>query len=662
MGYRASVNRASIRLSGVALALALAACKRSADKKPEEHVPPALPEPAMELSELDLYGDPLPPGAVARLGSLKMYDRALHAMIFSPDGSELVADTDEGFAFWKVADGGRDRVIPSDDAGPIFALSGDKSTLAAAGRDLRSLVFYDLATDTATASIAKLDGEVRALCYQKARVVAALGDGSLQVWESPSGRRLETLRGPWTSPTALACKDEVLAFGTSEGAVFVRRGAEAPLRTGSTSAEVTSVALSASGEAVAAGSSDGTLSLWREGGPPAGRHWPAHRRLVESVAFRGDNELLSSGGDALFRVWNARSGKLIREWTGVSGLDAQIFALSPRGLVLAAWSRHSEERGSEAGRWWLWSADKGTLLLEPERHAGGLSDAVFSPEGERVATSGEDGRVYVWDARSGMMRARLDGGEPASAILWRPDGGLLYAAGKDAEVRAWEIGANSAEVAIAAVGGAINALDIDFSARRAVTGDQIGRVWSWDLASGAKIQAHDKGGYSAVNAVALAPDGKTLAVAGSDRLIRVVDLESGRVAAELNPGDVAANYALDFSPDGRLLVTGGDDHALYLWNTADWTLKRSIEAHDGTVRCAAFSADGTMLASGGNDEKVGVWDVGSGERLHAFEGHRDVVTAVDFAPDGQRVVSASRDRSALVWRLSAAPEDGEASR
>ncbi|MBN3942085.1 serine/threonine-protein kinase [Nostoc sp. NMS9] len=158
------------------------------------------------------------------------------------------------------------------------------------------------------------------------------------------------------------------------------------------------------------------------------------------------------------------------------------------------------------------------------------------------------------------------------------------------------------------------------------------------------------GTLSSVNALAISPDGYTLASGSDDKNIKLWDLNTQKVLASLS-GHSHAVKSVAFSPDGKILATASDDKTIKLWEVE--TLKEIciLLGHSHAVKSVAFSPDGQILASGSWDKTVKLWDVNTGTEICTITGHQLQVNSVAFSPQGQLLASASYDRTIRLWQI-----------
>jgi WD40 repeat protein len=301
-----------------------------------------------------------------------------------------------------------------------------------------------------------------------------------------------------------------------------------------------------------------------------------------------------------------------------------------------------EECPEDLRRWeWHYLNRLRTKILPPLRHDSAVLCAVFSPDRERIASSGQDGKVTIWDAQSGQQLFEFQAHENhARSVAYSPDGRSLATASWDGTVKIWDV-------------------------RTLAQGRD--PVVLHKLPTGPDLVY-----WTAV----FSPDGRYLATSGNRRAsaervypgeVKIWEAVSGKELCTLEGQEDRAWWALAFSPDSQWLATGHKDNAVNLWNVQTGRKKRSFRGHTSPVQCVAFSSDGRFLASGagvgaGKDEdswkpdgQLKVWDVESGRELLDLRGHTRPVTAVAFSPDG-RLASGGHDQTIKLWDLATGQE------
>jgi len=284
-----------------------------------------------------------------------------------------------------------------------------------------------------------------------------------------------------------------------------------------------------------------------------------------------------------------------------------------------------------------------------------LLDAAFSPDGARVATASQDGRLTIWDTASGRGTTLRVCKCLVRAVAFGRRG-TIATGSDDGVVRVWRAGAPPGttprptrlcrpqycivyDVAFDPSGTALAAAASD------------GRVTLLRTSPGHGPQRlHICDEFCGVLGVAYSHDGSRLAIAGEGGIADVWSLATRRRIRSLAYNTVPVATAV-FSPHDRRVLTASYDGTARLWDAASGR-RLAAFAITGSLLGASFSPDGRAILTASDTGRVSVWDLGSHHVLTDLAARAGTANAAAFSPRGTKVVTASEDGNARIWQAS----------
>lgn len=323
-----------------------------------------------------------------------------------------------------------------------------------------------------------------------------------------------------------------------------------------------------------------------------------HPQGVLRMAVSRDGSLLVTGanGDGVVRLWDVRTGAQL---TTIDPERPDVFGL---GLDSAGRRLVTTSGGTEvATRLEVFALPSGERMVRIPVPAGTFSAAI-SPDGARVASADINGVVRLWDAATGRLQSTV-GTFPGGgmALAFSPDGQRLAMGGFADGARVWDLRRRT-ETRLSATTG-LN--DIAFTPDGAAvvgTGFATPDIYRWDLSSPGRPLRWASPVESL--GIAVAPNGRWLAVTGGDGLVRVYPRDGGDPVTSIR-GHSGVVYRVAFLPGGDRLVSGGEDGGARLVEWRNGVGERAtIPASDaGTIegRALRIGDDGAVdaLVAGG---------------------------------------------------------------
>src|SRR6185503_6714737 len=272
-------------------------------------------------------------------------------------------------------------------------------------------------------------------------------------------------------------------------------------------------------------------------------------------------------------------------------------------------------------------------------------------DSQRIVSASRDGTARVWDAKSRLPLAALDGHAGwVNGCAVTADGRHVVSASEDRTLKIWDLAGERPPETLEDRGGAVSACAVSADGRRVISASEHGTLKVGDRDRKRVIATTTEHHAGSVYACAVTADGRRVVSASNDWTLRVWDVETGRRLTVME-GHAGSVYACAVTPDAQRVVSASHDMTLKVWDIETGSLLATLEGHTNPVYACAVTADGRQVVSASHDGALRIWDLESGRALFDLVEHTSSVLACAATTDRRWVVSASNDRTLRVWDL-----------
>jgi WD40 repeat protein len=182
-----------------------------------------------------------------------------------------------------------------------------------------------------------------------------------------------------------------------------------------------------------------------------------------------------------------------------------------------------------------------------------------------------------------------------------------------------------------------------------ISGSDDAGMWFWDTITMQFIRTESVA-FEGPSTLVWRPNAQQL-FGLAESAIYVYDISSQEISFDFPDRRTKQVTAIAVSPDGDSLASGDSDGVIRIIDTATRQLITSIQTGADTVTALDWNLDGTELASGYTDGTVEIWDIMSGTPLLTLVGHIDRISQIKWRPDSNTLASASYDGTVRIWNL-----------
>ena len=553
------------------------------------------------------------------LATLKGHDGPVNAVAFSPDGQFLASGgKDRTIRIWNVAEKKEAGPPLIGHTVSVSALAwGPDSTHLASGTgnpdsDGEVRLWDVTARKEEKLLFPKQHPAVNCLAYSSDGQFVAVGNS-----HGSTGLVIETASGNvhdkfhmgagWVQAIGFSPDSKMLAFGTAGHKVYLRDVAsKKPLRTlTGHQSQVESLAWTPDGTSLATGDIGGNIKLWD---PATGKERLTQNldgTRVTTLQFNSDGTTLFSGhGKGHVCRWQ---GSQRADFKTISGSDFRAIAMSSDNRTFAAATGTKtvlvQAVDSDSGK----KLDLGKFLASSLAFSPAplgqpstvLAIGVWARDDKKPALP-PVGECQLWDPISGQRLEILGEGKQAIlAVAFTPDGSQLITGEFDGTVRIWNV-AKRESTELGRHVGHVRTLTVSSDGRLLVSAsDSRDDMRVWDLKERRELYRLPESG--SWTKVAFLNQGATLVTSNYDKRvsqIRLWDTATGKPRASL-ADQSGLVLSLAASPDGQTIALGHQDRTIKLWDVNSRQLRAELKGHTREVNGVIFSRDGRYLVSAG---------------------------------------------------------------
>lgn len=391
-----------------------------------------------------------------------------------------------------------------------------------------------------------------------------------------------------------------------------------------------------------------TLLKWRI----VQRHYfMQNNAKLTCAAYHAESNLLVAGfSNGLFGLYELPDFNIIHTLS-ISQNDIDFVTLNRSSQWLAFGA-------SKLGQLLVWEWQSESYILKQQGHFDSMNAIVYSPDGQRIITTADDGKIKIWDTQSGFCIVTFtEHSSGVTACEFAKRGNVLFTSSLDGSIRAWDlIRYRNFKTFTAPTRLSFSSVAVDPSGEVVCAGSLDSfDIHIWSVQTG-QLLDQLSGHEGPVASLSFAPSGDTIVSGSWDHTIRVWSIFGRTQTSE--PIQLQADVlSVAFRPDSKQVAVSTLDGQLTFWSVSEASQEAGVDgrrdvsggrkisdrrtaakaAGTKSFNCIAYSTDGSCVIAGGNSKYICLYDVQSGTLLKKF------TVSVNLALDGTQEFLNSRN-------------------
>lgn len=550
------------------------------------------------------------------------------------------------------------------------------------------------------------------------RIVIASDDATVKIWDIQTGSVVHSLEGH-SGPisTAIYSPDGkmILSSGKVDKMAKIWSATTGKLihTLGEETKNINYATFSSDGQIIITACDDNTAKIWDAQTGKILQELKGHIDAVNFATFSSNSKLIiTTSDDNTAKIWSVQSGNLLHNLVGHK--ESVVLAnFSPDNSKVVTVSKDSIAK--------IWDLTTGELLKSLEKKNTTnlrkvnnsliskklnftIFKAIFSPDGQTIATIFNDNIVNVWDANKGNILVSIFGNNKANteevinSMEFSPDGKMILTSSNETIAKLWHSKTGQLALALDKFKDDVTASSFSSDGKQIITTSYDNTAKIWDVIEGSLIQKLE-GHTKIVDYAKFSPDGKQIITVNDDNSFRIWDVTSGQIIVsrsadksldyiksidysedskrikithdftekeslirilstetgkELKSLQIQKSNFLNFSPDLSKYLSPSTDSSVSINDIFSKTILQKLKGKSGKgYYFGKISPNEKMVMAVSNiDNSINIWETQTGKLLSSFQGVMGTVKDAHFLAESNVVLSVTKDDILKVWDVT----------
>lgn len=419
---------------------------------------------------------------------------------------------------------------------------------------------------------------------------------------------------------------------------------------------VQEITFSPDSKRIISASDDKTIKIWNIGTGECIKTYIGHKSLVWAVDISLDGNRIASGStDGIIKIWDVTSGKCLKTLEGHRSAIHSV-QFSKDGLYLLS-SSGNPSKSDDDNSIRIWDIKTGKCSKVLEGHTSQVNYALYSPNEKCIISASSDKTIRIWELNSSTkpttscLKTLKGHSAGVNYASFNKDGNRIVSASKDHSVRIWDVDTGDCVDSLINNAGSVICSSFSSNGRYILSSSGCGNVAIWDLKEDTCFYLQNTNWLCNAS---FSPNDKHFVTAFVDDTIRIYDTVTKKQINKWK-GHNNTVYSVSYDPSGCYIIStsGGykadSENVTKVWDSNTGKLLHVLIGHSGVVTCAVISPNGKEIASSSWDGTIKLWNLKDGSLLHTLIGHTNIVESVSYSQDGKYIVSASYDKTVRIW-------------